>query len=268
MLLENTLLMIVISVVVSSLFVLLVMFSLRKRDAKISKEKDDYVAMIVHDLRSPLAVIKGSADLLMHEDKNLTKEDMDKLLKQIVDTAEASLSMISDVLDVSKMEAGRFEINKASSDLNMLLKMITDRFLVVANQSNIKLVTNFDATLPKVNLDPEKIERVVNNLLSNAIKFTPESGQITVSSIIDGNFVKVSVADTGIGIDDSLKNKLFNKFVQAGKTLKSGKTSSTGLGLKVSKEIVELHDGKIWIEDNKPNGSVFVFTIPLELPNF
>lgn len=268
MILQNTLLMIVISVIVSSFFVLLVLFSLRKRDAKINKEKDDYVSMIVHDIRSPLSVIKGSADLLMHEYKNLTKEDVSKLLKQIVDTSNETLSMISDVLDVSKMESGKFEINKASSDLNMLLKMITDRFIVVANQSNIKLSTNLDSTMPKVNLDADKIERVVNNLLSNAIKFTPESGQIVVSSVVSDKFAKISVADTGIGIDDSMKTKLFNKFVQAGKTLKSGKSSSTGLGLKVSKEIVELHEGKIWIEDNKPNGAVFVFTLPLDLPTF
>ena len=139
---------------------------------------------------------------------------------------------------------------------------------MVANQSKIKLTTNFDTTMPKVNLDAEKIERVVNNLLSNSIKFTPEEGQLTVSSMVDGDFAKVIVSDTGIGVDDTMKTKLFNKFVQAGKTLKSSGSASTGLGLKVSKEIVELHGGKIWIEDNKPKGAQFIFTLPLDLPKF
>ena len=134
MLLENTLFIIAISAVVSSLLILIVMLSLRKRDSQVTHEKEDYIAMLVHDIRSPLTVIKGSADLLMHEDKNLTKEDMHKLLKQIEDTSDALLSMVSDILDVSKMESGKFEINKVSSDLNSLIKIISDRFLVVANK--------------------------------------------------------------------------------------------------------------------------------------
>jgi len=266
--LDNPLLIIVISAVVSAFIVYLFMLVARNKDAQVSHERDDYIAMLVHDIRSPLTVIRGSADLLLHENKNLTNDDVNKLLKQIEDTSDALLSMVSDILDVSKMESGKFEINKVSSDLNLLLKMISDRYLVVANQSNIKLVTNLDSTLPKVNFDPDKIERVVNNLISNSLKFTPEGGQITITSVVDKSSAKISVSDTGIGVDDVMKTKLFNKFVQGGKTLKSANSNSTGLGLKVSKEIVELHGGKIWIEDNAPKGASFIFSLPLDLPSF
>jgi len=252
----------VVSALASSLILMLLMRVFRKKDAQIQKEQDDYIAMLVHDIRAPLSVVKGAVDIILHEAKNLTQEDITKLLNQVKDTADDLLSLVNDILDVSKIESGKFEIKKVPADLNLLLRSVADKFLSVSNQSNIKIKTNLDATLPKVSMDADKVERIMNNLLSNSLKFTPDGGEILISSKLDGNMVKVSIADTGIGISDAMKSKLFHKFVQAGKTSKS-EGKGTGLGLTISKEIVELHKGKIWIEDNKPTGSIFVFNLPL-----
>ena len=250
----------------SALFSSFLIFSLtrifKKSEKKIQQEQDDYIAMLVHDIRAPLSVIRGSVDIILHENKDLTKDDVNKLLNQIKDTVEELLGLVSDILDVSKIEAGKFEIERIPADLNLLLQSTSDKFLSLSNQSNIKIVTELDTSLPKVNLDPEKLDRVLSNLLSNSLKFTPDGGKITVKSKKDGKMARVSIADTGIGIEDGMKVKLFHKFVQAGKTSKS-KGKGTGLGLTIAREILELHNGNIWIEDNVPKGSVFIFTLPL-----
>lgn len=259
----STVLIIGISSAIASSFLMLLFMSLfRKKDAQALKEQDDYIAMLVHDIRAPLSVVKGAVDIILHESKNLSQEDVTKLLNQVKDTADDLLVLVNDILDVSKIEAGKFELKKVPSDLNLILQSTADKFLSISNQGNIKILTELDSSLPKVTMDPDKIERVLNNLLSNSLKFTPDGGSIRVISKIDNNIVKVSIADTGIGVSDAMKSKLFHKFVQAGKTSKS-EGKGTGLGLTVSKEIVELHKGKIWIEDNKPTGSIFIFTLPI-----
>jgi len=250
------------SAFVGSIAVLIITSLFRTKDHKNQQEHDDYFTMLVHDIRAPLSVIRGSVDILLHEEKNLTKEDVAKMLNQMRDTSDEVLALVGDILDVSKIEAGKFEIVKATADLNLLIQSIADRFIAIANQSNIKIATNLDTSLPKINFDAEKIERVLNNLLSNSLKFTPNGGEITISSEIQGDMAKVSIADTGIGVDDAMKKKLFHKFVQAGATSKS-RGKGTGLGLTISKEIVQLHGGTIWIEDNVPKGSIFIFTLPI-----
>ena len=127
MYLETTFIIAIASILFVVFLILLVLLFSKTRDVGISHEKDDYIAMLVHDIRSPLNVIKGSADILSKESKNLTSEDTSKLLTQIIDTSNVLLDMVSDILDVSKMESGKFEINKASSDLNLLLKMFLNQ---------------------------------------------------------------------------------------------------------------------------------------------
>ncbi len=224
--------------------------------------RDDYIAMLVHDIRAPLSVIKGAADILIHERENLNQENVAKLLHQISITSDEVLRLVNDILDVSKIEAGKFEIEKTPSDLNLLLQAEVDEFLAVADKGGVKLEARTDTNVQKVNIDVEKMKRVLNNLISNALKFTPTQGLIVVSSKKEDNNVKVSVSDTGTGIPDDVKGRLFHKFVQAGGLAKSD-TKGTGLGLVIVKEIVEKHGGNIWIENNTPQGSVFVFTIPI-----
>lgn len=263
---------IVIKLIVASLILLLsttifLLFYIFRSYLK-HKSKDDYLYMLVHDIRSPLTVIKGTADILLNESENIDKKEKSALLNQVQDISDKLLLLVSDILDLSKMQSGKFKLIKSSCDLNENINKVVKSYSLMASKNNIIIKTNLDKDIPHVTIDSEKIQRVLTNLISNAIKYTPEEGTIQVSSYIDKDRVNVCVSDTGIGISDEMKHKLFTKFVQGTKTFQSRKSSSSGLGLNVSKSIINLHKGKIWIEDNKPKGSKFIFSIPLNLPEF
>lgn len=234
-----------------------------KKQVELQHQRDDYLAMLVHELRAPLAVIKGAADLIIKEAPNLSKEQIETLLGQIKKSSSSLLQIVNDILDVSKIESGKFSIKKVPGDINLYLKEICDYYLSWANEKQIKINLELEENIPQVKFDSERIKQVLNNLLSNALKFTDEYGNITVKTHLNTKVVQVYVCDTGIGIPDDMKHKLFNKFVQVG-AKEQVKEKGTGLGLFIAKGIVEAHGGNIWIEDNDPQGTKFVFTIPLE----
>jgi len=234
-----------------------------KKQVELQHQRDDYLAMLVHELRAPLAVIKGAADLIIKEAHSLSKEQIETLLGQIKKSSSSLLQIVNDILDVSKIESGKFSIKKVPGDINALLNEICDYYLSWANEKQIKINLELEPNIPQIKFDSERVKQVLNNLLSNALKFTDEYGNITVKTHLNSKNVNIYVADTGIGIPDDMKHKLFNKFVQVG-TKESVKEKGTGLGLFIAKGIVEAHGGNIWIEDNDPQGTKFVFTIPLE----
>lgn len=224
------------------------------------KEREQFIAMLVHELRSPLSIIRGSCDLLVKEAYNLTQDQIKNMLNQLSDSAKLMLDIVNDLLDVSKMESGKFEILKEVTDLNNLIKEESNYFNVLADKKGIKLNIFLDSALTPGAFDSERVKQVMNNLLSNAIKFTDTGGIVLVSTKKAGKNVVVEVSDTGIGIPAAQKSKLFHKFSQ----IPNGNhEKGTGLGLVVAKGIVEAHGGKIWVEDNQPKGSKFIFTLPL-----
>jgi signal transduction histidine kinase len=230
---------------------------------KMSKQKDDYVAMMVHELRSPLSVIKGSADLVIREEKDLNPDQRYTLLSQIKTSATDLLDIVNDILDVSKIESGRFEIKKQKGNLNEVLKDEAEYYLALAREKDIEVITRLSEDIPEFEFDEDRIKHVMNNLLSNALKFTEVGGEVTIiSKMIDQYNVEVAVCDNGSGVPDEMKGKLFNKFVQM-ENRRQAKEKGTGLGLVIAKGIVEAHGGGIWVEDNKPQGAKFLFTIPI-----
>ena len=232
---------------------------------KVSKQRDDYVAMMVHELRSPLSVIKGSADLVIKEEKALDADQKYTMLSQIKQSSIDLLAIVNDILDVSKLESGRFELHKTMGSINKLLQNETVYYTTLALEKDIKVETNFDEGIPEFEFDDDRIKHVMNNLMSNALKFMEKGGSLKISSKLqnDGN-AEILVADTGSGVPDNMKNKLFNKFVQMENRQHSDQ-KGTGLGLYIAKGIVEAHGGAIWVEDNDPQGAVFVFTIPTSI---
>ncbi len=227
---------------------------------RVQKERDDYLAMLVHELRSPLSVIRGSSDLIIKESENLSRQDIEKLLAQIRASSSSLLDIVNDILDVSKIEAGKFEVRKIKSNINKLLRDEIDYYKALTSQKKIELSVNLQADLPDFMFDPDRVKQVLNNLISNAIKFTPENGKIKLEAQrVDGS-MRVSVSDNGIGITDDQKPRLFHKFVQ----LQNANVSQrgTGLGLVIAKGIVEAHGGSIWIEDAQPHGAKFCFMLP------
>jgi signal transduction histidine kinase len=224
----------------------------------------DYISMLVHELRSPLSVIKGASDLIIKEAPTLTKDQIEMLLSQIRNSSGNLLNLVNDILDVSKLHAGRFEIKKTSNNLPQLIKETVSYLDPLLKIKSINANVEINGDLPLFAFDADRIRQVLNNLLSNAVKFTPKDGLITVSATKRGEFAEVQVRDTGGGIPDEEKPKIFHKFVQVHNNTMM-KEKGTGLGLVISKGIVETHGGKIWVEDNKPKGTIFVFTLPIEI---
>ena len=236
--------------------------NLRKNQLRSQESMDDFFPMLVHELRSPLSVIKGASDLLIKESHQLGADQIQTLLSQIRNSSSSLLSMVNDILDISKLEANRFEVSKTFGNVNDILNEVTGYFNSTAQVKNVSLTTDLDQSIQHFSFDPERLKQVLNNLLSNALKFTPENGTIVVTSSTNGTKVKIGICDTGVGIPDKDKPRLFHKFVQADNQ-KGVKEKGTGLGLVISKGIVEAHGGKIWVEDNKPSGSCFIFTLPI-----
>lgn len=239
-------------------------------EERLKNLREDFTAMMVHELRAPLTVIRGSADMILQNKEKFTPQDVDLFLTQIKTSAWDLLKLVNDLLDSAKIESGKFTVDKSPCDLTALIYQEVENYKVFTESKNIDLLVDLADGVPQMDLDKEKIVQVLNNLLSNAVKFTykgeivhlSDRGFIKVGTRLQGGFVQVFVADNGPGIPSEVKKQLFNKFVQARESQISNE-SGTGLGLAISKGIVEAHGGKIWVEDNVPKGSVFIFTLPV-----
>ena len=226
-------------------------------------KESDFLPMLVHELRAPLSVIQGAADLLIKSTDALNAEQIHTLLNQIKSSSSSLLKMVGDILDVSKMEAGKFQINKTYGMDEDILKEECGYFESLAKIKDITLSCPNAEGIQNFSFDPERIKQVISNLLSNAIKFSPKNGKVLSVVKKDDGFVRVEVSDNGIGIPDKDKPLLFHKFFQASN--QDGiKEKGTGLGLVIAKGIVEAHGGKIWVENNKPQGAKFIFILPLK----
>ncbi len=228
--------------------------------------KSDFTSMMVHELRAPLTSIKSSVEILKPEGQK--SENTKKYLGIIDSTSQIMLELVNDLLDVAKLESGKFDIVAASDDLGAVIKERAESFEPVAAAKSLKITVDIEEGLPQGYFDKIRTKQVLNNLLSNAVKYS-ESGAITVSAkkeVVNGSAVDilVSVADTGIGIDAEDIPKLFSRFGQLAAGRKAGATKSSGLGLFIAKGIVEGQGGKIWCQSQGAgSGSTFYFTVPI-----
>jgi len=226
-----------------------------------SQHKSEFLANMSHELRTPLNAIIGFSEVLSDRMFGELNEKQEEYLKDIYASGTHLLSLINDILDLSKIEAGRMELELTEFDLptaiDNALTLIRER----AGRRSIALHTDIDGRLGQIQADERKIRQVVLNLLSNAIKFTPEGGRIDVSAEPRDGFVEVSVTDTGIGIAPEDQEKVFEEFRQVGTAAK--KIEGTGLGLTLCRKFVELHGGRIWVKSQLGEGSTFTFTIPM-----
>jgi signal transduction histidine kinase len=238
---------------------------LKKKDEILQDHENkqrDFIPMMVHELRAPLSVIQGASDLLLKETQSLSADQIHTLLSQVKNSSSDMLQMVGDILDITKMEVGKFEVNRVYANINSILQEESSYFQSIAKVKKINLSIQLDNTIVNSSFDPIRVKQVMNNLITNALKFTPENGSIIVTSYKTGGYVQMSVIDTGEGIPDFEKSHLFQKFSQS-ESHNHTKERGTGLGLYIAKGIVEAHRGRIWVEDNKPKGSKFVFTLPL-----
>jgi signal transduction histidine kinase len=231
-------------------------------EKNLSKIKEDFTNMMVHDLRAPLTAIKDSAELML-EEKTMKKDEQEQLIGIINTQARMLLNQIGSILDASKIEAGRFYIQKAPNDLNVLISEVVESFIPIALKHKIEVNSYIPVPLPKFNFDKIKITQVLNNLMSNSLKFTPDGGKITIFGEINEGFVTISVSDTGMGISEEDQKDLFSKFYQIRKTPYELAKKGSGLGLFIVKGIVEAHEGKVSVKSEVNHGTTISFTLPV-----
>jgi signal transduction histidine kinase len=226
-----------------------------------SQHKSEFLANMSHELRTPLNAIIGFSEVLTERMFGELNEKQDEYLKDIHASGQHLISLINDILDLSKIEAGRMELELTDFDLptalDNALMLVRER----AQRRSLNLYKEVDARVGQIQGDERKIRQVVLNLLSNAIKFTPEGGRIEVAALSRNGLVEVSVSDTGIGIAPEDQEKVFEEFRQVGTAEK--KAEGTGLGLTLCRKFIELHGGKIWLTSERGVGSTFTFTIPV-----
>ncbi len=225
-----------------------------------SLHKSEFLANMSHELRTPLNAILGFSQVLrerMFGDLNAKQEEY---VDDILSSGYHLLSLINDVLDLSKVEAGQLELEVAPFSLQDALEsgvvMVRERAMTDGVQVALAAVPNVDV----VTGDERRIRQVIFNLLSNAVKFTPEGGAVAVRAMHVNGEVQVSVADSGPGIAPEDHDRIFEEFQQTERGIEQ--REGTGLGLALSKRLVELHGGRIWVDSELGKGSTFVFTLP------
>src|SRR5262245_33883010 len=226
-----------------------------------SKHKSEFLANMSHELRTPLNAIIGFSEVLTDRMFGDLNEKQEEYLKDIYASGTHLLSLINDILDLSKIEAGRMELELGDFDLPTAIENALMLVRERAGRRSIALHTNIDNRLGQIQADERKVRQVVLNLLSNAIKFTSEGGRIDVGAVSKDELVEVSVSDTGVGIAPEDQEAVFEEFRQVGTADK--KVEGTGLGLTLCRKFVELHGGKIWVKSQEGVGSTFTFTIPV-----
>jgi signal transduction histidine kinase len=245
-----------------------------------NQAKSEFLANMSHELRTPLNHIIGFTELLVDKNFGDLNEVQEEYLNDVLESSRHLLSLINDILDLSKVEAGKSELEPSNVDVRAVLdnSLIMVKEKAIKHGIQIQLSTNFDSTSKAIWADERKLKKILYNLLSNAVKFTPEGGSITLAAKPISGFgirnselkgeekqsaIEVSVSDTGIGIKPEDQARIFNTFEQADGSVKK-KYQGTGLGLSLVKKLVELHGGQIRAEsEGDGKGATFSFIIPV-----
>lgn len=246
--------------------VILVMHDITK-EKEVDRLKSEFISITSHELRTPLASINQAIYLVLSG----TAGPINDQQKKFLDIGKRNVvrlgSLINDLLDLSKIEAGKLQLERSEEDINHIIREVILTFEPSAKEKGLMLDEKLNSDLAKFYFDPNKISQVVANLVSNAIKFTPEGGKITLTSSYygsDPNYIQISVEDSGMGILKEDFDKLFKKFQQLDMAL-NRKIGGTGLGLSICKQIIELHGGRIWTEsEGRGKGAKFIFILPKE----
>ena len=225
-----------------------------------SRHKSEFLASMSHELRTPLNAIIGFSEVLLERMFGELNERQDEYLRDIWSSGKHLLELLNDILDLSKIEAGQMVLNRSEfivrKSLDYCLSLVRER----AVKQGILLSLEVDPEVGLLDADRLRFRQVVLNLLSNAVKFTPDGGRVDIRASVRGQDLVVTVADTGVGVAAEDHQRIFDSFQQG--TRPAGQAEGTGLGLTLSKRIVELHGGRIWVESEVGTGATFGFTLP------
>jgi len=226
-----------------------------------SQHKSEFLANMSHELRTPLNAIIGFSEVLDDRMFGELNEKQAEYIRIILASGRHLLSLINDILDLSKVEAGRMELELGTFNLRMALENALTLIRERATRNGLALELTVDETLEDVVADERKLKQVLLNLLSNAVKFTPAGGRIDVRALPANGTVEVSVTDTGVGIAPEDQAAIFEEFRQVGQAAR--KREGAGLGLALARKFVELHGGRLWVKSEVGGGSTFTFTLPV-----
>jgi len=230
---------------------------------KSERLQNNLTHMIIHDLRNPITALTGALDLLLMTLGDKMNGDQKNLLKNAQHSGKMLLSLVSELLDINKMEAGKFELHLEPVNICKLVAQNTETMRAAAELEGQNLKIAPCPTQTVINCDPQLISRVISNLLTNAFKYTPEGGAITAKVERKGEEVIISVIDTGPGIPEKYQDHIFEKF---GQVKQDGPRHGTGLGLTLCKMAAQAHGGDIWVESEVGEGSTFAFSLPIVGP--
>lgn len=228
---------------------------------EIDKIKSQFVSMVAHELRSPLAAIEGWLGLLLSGEVEKDEEQKRQWLWRAKERAQSLLALVQDLLEINKIEAGKVALKMESVQVTDILGKIVDFFKPEADKKKISIHMRSSAPLPLLRADVQDMEKLFTNLISNAIKYNVEKGSITIDTSLDANYVGIHVHDTGIGISRDDLPRIFDDFFRA-ENSKMDKISGTGLGLTIAKKIVDSHFGRIEVKSELDKGSTFSVYLP------
>ena len=225
---------------------------------QLDKIKSDFVSNVAHEFRTPLTIIKGNVDLVNKGGLGSVAPAQKEMLDGAINIVNRLSRLVNDLLDISKIESGKMELKKEPVDINTIIEENLVTFDKAIKDKKQRLQKDLAKDIPRINADEDKVTQVFVNLLSNAMKYTPESGQISIKTVNLEKEIMVEISDTGEGVAPDNLDKIFDKFTRVTAEKKEG----TGLGLPIVKDIVNLHNGRIWVKSELGKGSQFYFTLP------
>ncbi len=238
------------------------LFETNEELKKVTQAKSEFLANMSHELRTPLNTVIGFSELLLDKIPGKINQKQKQCLDDILASSEQLLSLINDVLDLSKVEAGELELKQKTFALNKLIESLTRTMTPILMPRKQSLDIEIEKGLPPIHADKTKIRQVLLNLLGNSVKFTPDGGKLKIEAIRKDRWCQVSMIDNGIGMKQEEQKRIFEPFYQLDNPI-SRERSGTGLGLTIAKQIVEKHGGRIRVESEYGKGSRFTFTLPL-----
>jgi PAS domain S-box-containing protein len=220
---------------------------------ELDRAKTNFVATISHELKTPISSIKFSLQLLENEQTGILNSEQRELIRSCEEDTNKLLKLVAEILNFTQVETGKIHLNMMPSDIKEIITYAINTTRPAADQRNISFIEDYPSELSEVFIDKEKTAWVLTNLISNAIRYSYDNSRIRISGLQTGNRVKISVTDTGHGIDPQYKNKIFDRYFRVPGTSKEG----TGLGLAISKEFIEAQGGQIIVESQPGSGSTF-----------
>jgi signal transduction histidine kinase len=234
------------------------------REKLVEKLKTEFVSLAAHQLRTPLSAIKWTIKMVLEEDLGPINKEQREFLEDAYESNERMINLINSLLDISRIEEGRYIFNSVLADIEEIAERVINACKKESQKRGIKIeFKKPEKGLPKIMLDVEKMQIVIDNLLKNALKYTLKGGKVTISLKSGKKEIEFSIKDNGVGIPENQQKRIFTKFFRA-TNIKKMDTTGSGLGLYITKNIIKAHGGKIWFTSKEGQGATFYFTLPIK----